>query len=172
MFQRFDGISKGGLFSPVFLQEMDYLGQKVFGARRGQEIVKEVDALVEFLESLAQRRVGDEQTDLNFSQQYCRFAVVIVGKPMKISKSISPYVNFIRGGLERNIETVYLIGRAENEAAMKQICNELSDIYHLVSEKRVSKVIMYGDEKRKVPSFVAVLRAKNRQLYASTDTDL
>ncbi len=90
LFKRFDVISKAGLFVPVFLQEMDYLGQKVFGGRKGQEVVKEVDELVLFLETLAQRRVGDEQTDLNFSQQYCRFAIVIVGKAAKISKLVSP----------------------------------------------------------------------------------
>lgn len=44
----------------------------------------------------------------------------------------------------------------------------LSDIYDLVSEKRMSKVLVYGDEKRKIKGFVAVLRSHNRPLYASS----
>jgi hypothetical protein len=167
-FENFDVISKGGLFFPVFLQEMDYLGQKVFGDRKSQQIVSEVSALVEFLKSLALRQVGDERTDLTFVQQYCRFAVVIVGKPITLSRSILPYVKFVRDGLERNTETVYLIGRSDNEKPIKEICAALSDIYDLVSEKRMSKVLLYGKEKRKVQGFVAVLRSKSRQLYASS----
>ncbi|MGA8734689.1 MAG: hypothetical protein WB558_12290, partial [Terriglobales bacterium] len=167
-FEKFDVISKAGLFFPVFLQEMDHLGQKVFGNRKSQQIVSEVKALVEFLKTLALRKVGDERTDLNFVQQYCRFAVVIVGKPLKLSQSISPYVRFVRDGLERNMETVYLIGRLDNEKPIKQVCSALSDVYDLVSEKRMSKVLVYGDEKRKIDGFVAVLRSKNRALYASS----
>lgn len=167
-FENFDVISKGGLFFPVFLQEMDYLGQKVFGNRKSQQIVGEVSALIEFLKSLALRKIGDERTGLNFIQQYCRFAVVIVGKPIKLSQSISPYVNFVRDGLERNMETVYLIGRLDNEKPIKEVCAALSDIYDLVSEKRMSKVLVYGEEKRKIKGFVAVLRSKNRALYASS----
>jgi hypothetical protein len=166
-FEKFDVISKAGLFFPVFLQEMDYLGQKVFGNRKSQQIVNEVKALVEFLQSLALRKVGDEQLDLNFVQQYCRFAVVIIGKPVKLSQSISPYVKFVREGLERNTETVYLIGRLDNEKSIKQVCSALSDTYDLVSEKRVSKVLLYGDEKRRIEGYVAVLRSKNRPLYLS-----
>jgi len=168
-FEKFDVISKAGLFFPVFLQEMDYLGQKVFGSRQSQVIVTEVKALIDFLQSLAMRKVGDERVDLNFVQQYCRFAVVIVGKPAKIIQSTSPYVNFVRGGLERNMETVYLIGRLENEKPIKKICGELSDMYDLVSQKRVSKVLVYGDEKRKIEGFVAVLRSRNRALYVSAE---
>jgi hypothetical protein len=165
-FGQFDAISNAGLFFPVFLQEMDYLGQKVFGNRRSQQIVTEVDGLVEFLQNIALRRVGDDKTELNFVRQYCRFAVVIVGKPTKLTQSISPYVKFVRS-LNRNIETVYLTGLAENEKRIKQVCEDLSDLYDTVSEKKSSKVIHYGDEKRRIKSFVAVLRARSRELFAA-----
>lgn len=171
-FEKFDVLSKAGLFFPVFLQEMDYLGQKVFGSRKSQQIVTEVSALIDFLKSLALRKIGDERMDLTFVQQYCRFAVVIVGKPVKLSHSISPYVKFVREGLEHNMETVYLIGRSDNEKPIKEVCTALSDMYDLVGEKRVSKVLVYGDEKRKIDGFVAVLRSRTRPLYASSDAEL
>lgn len=175
LFEQFDIISKGGLFFPVFLQEMDYLGHKVFGRAKNQEIVKEVNDLVDFLRSLAVRRVGDEETDLHFVKLYCRFAVVIVGKPAKLRKEVAPtapYVKFIRDGLERNVETVYLIGRADNENHIKKICFDLSAQYDVVSERKMTKIVMYGEEKRKLETFLAVLRAKNRQLYASASGEL
>jgi hypothetical protein len=171
-FEQFDLLGKAGLFFPVFLQEMDYLGQKVFGNRKNHEIIKEVQGLIDFLENIALRQVGDEQTDLSFIQRYCRFSVVIVGKPAKISQSLSPYVNFIRDGLKQHsLETVYLFGRIENEERIKLVCTELADIYDLVATKRVSKTLIYrtadGEEKRKLDGFVAVLRSRNRALYVS-----
>ncbi len=41
LFEHFALISKAGLFFPVFLQEMDYLGRKVFGKAKNQEVVTE-----------------------------------------------------------------------------------------------------------------------------------
>lgn len=165
-FETFVPVSKAGLFYPVFLQEMDFLGQKVFGGRRSEQVVVEVNDLIDFLETIALRRVGDEKTDLNFVKQYCRFALVIVGKQAKLAQSVSPYINFIRDGLDRNTETVYLIGRAENQERIQQICDGVSDLYNKLAEKKLSKVILYGNEKKKINGFVAVLRSKTRELYA------
>ena len=175
LFEQFDVISKAGFFFPVFLQEMDYLGHKVFGRAKTQEIVTEVNGLIEFLRTLALRRVGDEEVDLHFVKLYCRFAVVIVGKSIKLKKSVAPtapYVNFIRDGLERNVETVYLVGHAENENHIRRVCADLSDKYDLASEKKFSKLIIVGKEKRKLHTFLAVLRAKNRQLYVAASSEL
>lgn len=175
LFEQFDLISKAGLFFPVFLQEMDYLGHKVFGRARNQTVVTEVYGLIDFLEKFALRRVGDEEVDLNFVQQYCRFVVVIVGKKAKLARAATPtapYVKFIRDGLERNIETVYLIGHADNENHIKQVCIELEDKYHCVCDRKFSKVLLVGEEKRKLKTFLAVLRAKNIQLYTSASSKL
>jgi hypothetical protein len=169
LFAQFDVISKAGFFYPVFLQEMDYLGHKVFGKTRNQDVVTEVNDLIEFLHTLSLRRVGDEETDLEFVKAYCRFAVVIVGKSIKLKKAIAPtapYVRFIRNGLEKNVETVYLIGHAENENHIQQICMELSDKYDLVSGKKMLRILIVGEQKRNLHAFLAVLRAKDRQLYA------
>ena len=172
LFEAFDLLSKSGVFFPVFLREMDYLGEKVFGRGRHAEVVTEVYALIEFLRTFALRRVGDEQMDLNFIQKYCRCAIVIVGKPAKVSHSISPYVNFVREKIDRNTETIYLLGRAINEEPIKGVCSQVSDLYELVAEKRVSKVVLYGEEKRQIDGFVAVLRSRRRQLYAPVNSAL
>lgn len=39
-------IDHGGYFYSVFLQELDYLGDKVFGGRKDDQIIKEVNALI------------------------------------------------------------------------------------------------------------------------------
>lgn len=172
LFEKFDVISRGGLFFPVFLQEMDYLGQKVFGKGKSQDIVEEVDSLIEFLQSLALRQVGDDEVDLNFIKKYCRCAVVLIGKPLKLSQSIDPYVKFIDNGLPENVETVYLFGRAENNKAIQQVCDRVVDKFDVVAERKLNKVLLYGEEKRKISSFLAVLRSKRRELYVPTGVGL
>jgi hypothetical protein len=172
LFEAFNLLAKAGVFFPVFLQEMDYLGQKVFGRSRNPDVVTEVYALIEFLKAFALRRVGDQQLDLNFIQKYCRCAIVIVGKQAKVNYSISPYVHFIRDGINRNTETIYLLGRAINEKPIKDVCSQVSDLYDIVAEKRMSKVVLYGEEKRQIDGFVGVLRSRNRQLYTHVNSAL
>ena len=140
-FERFDTVEKAGLFFPVFLQELDYLGEKVFGNRRLDKVVVEVDEMLKFLEAISSRRVGDDTTDLNFVRQYCKFAIIIVGKSFKVAQSIAPYVNFVRK-LEKSTETVYLIGRAENESSIKKVATELGDIYSMVSERTFRQTVI------------------------------
>ena len=50
-------LDRGGLFFPVFLQELEYLGDKVFGRRRDDVIVTEVNGLISFLKPIAMRKV-------------------------------------------------------------------------------------------------------------------
>jgi ribonucleotide monophosphatase NagD (HAD superfamily) len=90
---------------------------------------------------------------------------------MKVKQSITPYVRFIRNGLEQNVETVYLVGNAENEKAIKEVCVELSDIFDTVSEKKMDKLVVFEREKRKLKTFLVVLRAKNLQLYTLADVE-
>lgn len=171
LFEEFDLLSKAGVFFPVFLQEMDYLGQKVFGKGRHPDVVTEVYSLIDFLMTFSLRKVGD-QTDLNFSQKYCRCVIVIVGKQAKVSCSILPYVDYIRNGIDRSTETIYLIGRATNEKPIKDICTQVSDLYNVVAVKKMSKVVLHGEEKKQIDGFVSVLRSRTRQLYSPVNSPL
>lgn len=160
-FDKFDITNKAGFFFPVFLQEMDFLGQQVYGDPKKHQIIQEVEELIDFLKSLSERPVGDHKTDLDFSRAYCRFAVVIVGIPQKLEASIDPYTQYIRK-LDPKFKSIYLIGRAENYGRILEIVAAVSDLYERVSEKKVWKVIIYAQEKRKVQGLVAVLRAHTR----------
>lgn len=56
----FASIDDGALFFPVLLQELDYLGDKVFGRRKSGVVIKEVDELIDFLKPIATRVIGEE----------------------------------------------------------------------------------------------------------------
>lgn len=128
-FDSFAVIDKGGLFKSVVLQELNYLGDKVFGQRQDDKIISEVNALIEFLEPIATRQIGGG-SDLNFQRLYCRFAIVIVGKPAKvIAAGHLPYVDYVRKQLiPRRIETLYLVSIRDNRAVVDEVCNSLDDV--------------------------------------------
>ena len=163
------GIIHGGrLFFSVFLQELDYLGDKVFGRRRNALIHGEVRDLVRFLRPIAERVIGEE-VDLNFKGTYCRFALVIVGKPQKLIESIRPYVGYIRNNLQADgTETIYLLGKLENRGSIDAICSEFTQSYEKVRVLRFEKTLKYERRRERVQQYLAILRRKNIPIIRSS----
>lgn len=162
-------IDKGGLFFPVLAQELEFLGEKVFGRRREDQIIKEVDGLVHFLKPIATRTVGD-QSDLRHDGSYCRFAIVIVGKPSKLLTSIDPYVGYIRGSLQpKQTETIYLLGRAENERRLQELCDRVGDAYDCCHRVKFSSFLRYSDRRELALQHLTVLRLKGTPMVRASE---
>ncbi|OGD78899.1 MAG: hypothetical protein A2Y64_04845 [Candidatus Coatesbacteria bacterium RBG_13_66_14] len=153
-------IDRGGLFFSLFLQELGYLGEKVFGRRRDDLINTEVNDLIGFLKPIASRRIGDE-SDLNFKRVYCRLGIVIIGKPSVLLVSLHPYVTYIRYQLvNQNIETIYILSRAENHEKIDKICEEFSRDYEYVRRLRFTRYLEYSDRRERTQQYLAVLRRR------------
>jgi hypothetical protein len=168
-FDDFMAIDKGGYFYPVFLQELDYLGEKVFGRRQDHKIVQEVNGIIAHLKKVAQRKIGEEG-DLKFVGHYCRAAIVIVGKSWNLSPGGEAYVNFVRGQLiPERIETLYMHGRHENKDVIDSACAALSDNFERCATRTYNTVLRYG--KTEVPSkqYLAVLRRKGVSVFQSSE---
>jgi hypothetical protein len=164
-FDAFAKIDKGGYFYPVLLQELDFLGKKVFGARKDDQIIAEVNSLVEFLEPIALRQIGEE-ADLNFRQQYCRFAIVIIGRSFKLTPEGSVYVDYVRKHLiPDKIETLYMVGLWENRDIIRNICKSLNDTYDECRTRRSKVVLRYGQESIERDQFLVILRMKDVKLF-------
>lgn len=57
LYAKFEKIDTSGLFFPVFITEMTFLGEKIFGKGVNRnKIYNEVDALISFLLTLANRK--------------------------------------------------------------------------------------------------------------------
>lgn len=160
-------IDEGGFFFPVYLQELHHLGEKVFGGPRSGKINVEVDELVQYLELLAQRKVGDETVPLRFTKEYCKFAIVIVGKRQVMeSRGIDVYVNFVRSEIAgSSIETLYLVGPPENEAAMRAICAEIAADFDVVLTRKIGRTLRTETGPIQSSAYLAVLRSKSRILF-------
>ena len=163
----FETLNRAGLFFPVLLQELDFLGLKVFGKRKDTLIHSDVYGLIDFLLTVAERKIGEE-IDLNYQQEYCNCAIVIVGKPYKISVSTSPYIKWIEGVIrDDNVESVYLIGLAKNQDFINQVCSGLDGLTEKVAEYEGEGELHYSDAstvRRDV--FVATLRSKGIPIYS------
>jgi hypothetical protein len=168
-FDAFAKIDEGGYFYPVLLQELDFLGQKVFGARKDDRIIIEVNSLISFLEPIALRQIGEEG-NLDFRQQYCRFAIVIVGRSYKLTPSGEVYTDFIRKNLvPKEIETIYVLGLWKNRHIIRSICKALSDVYEECRNRRSRVVLRYGDERVEDRQFLVVLRMKGIKMFQASD---
>ena len=161
-------LDKSGLFFQVFLQELEYLGDKVFGRRRDDLVIKEVDSFVEFLKPIAARRVGEE-SDLEFKGEYCRFALVIIGKPEKLLTSIEPYIGYIRKALlPANVETIYILARPENEAKIKSICSRFESTHECVRAVKYTKLFRYRYSEVTGLQYLAVLRRRGTPIIQAS----
>lgn len=107
---RYHIIDRAGLFFPIFIQELNFLGEKVFYRSKKEEIIKEVNELVEFLKLYAEREIGTTETSLIHQGRYCRCAIVIIGKYFNISEGkIDMYREYIKKLLAQKIENFYII---------------------------------------------------------------
>ncbi len=140
-------IDQGGLFYSVLLEELHILGSKVFGKRQDDKIISEVDGLVAFLEKVSNRVVGDEEVDLNYKREYCRSAIMIVGKKARLIKEEKvPYVKYIREALFKDkVETIYVLGSLENKNIISDVCDDVSDIYSILRSRKTKRLLHYED---------------------------
>jgi len=164
-------IDRACFFFPLLVQELEYLGDKVFGRRRDDLIVKELYDVVGFLRPLSQRTVGDEG-DLNFDGSYTRFGVVIVGKPVKLLTSLQPYVNYIRKTLaSKDVDTIYIIGRKENRDKIDQICFEFGSQYVCARSIVMRRPLRYSDHIEHALQYLVVMRRRAADLVSPSEKD-
>ena len=161
LYAKFEKIDTCGLFFPVFITEMTFLGEKIFGKGVNRnKIYKEVDDLVSFLLTLANRKTG-EFSNLEHGGEYSKFAIRIVGKQYKIEEEGKQiYINNIRQ-ITQPIETLYLIGNPYNKKIIDEISFDLIEddvweIFHKVASK--AKLRTSGGEEFDVKNYIISLR--------------
>jgi len=167
-YDRLSIIDQGGLFYPVYLEELHFLGRKVFGNRQDDRMITEVKELIEFLIKVSQRVVGKDDTDLNFRRDYCKSAIMIVGKKLKLLyHDKMPYVSYIREVLFVNqTETIYILGPWENKKIIDDICIQVADIYYRLRFRKIKMRLNYEDGTNQlVDSYAVVLNQIGSSIY-------
>lgn len=165
---KFFDIDRAGIFFPVFLTEMTFLGEKIFGNKRNdREIFDEVSRLVMFLYKYAHRKLHEESIN-EFDGQYCKFAIRIVGMSVKIhNEGEGIYIRNIQK-IPSSIETIYIIGGIDNSLFIDQIVAECQktmsyDIYNTYEYPAILKDADNSDYK--CNNYLTVLRSRNVKYY-------
>lgn len=166
LYEKFAKIDRRALFFTVLLEELAFLGNKVFGQLKKDTIMSEVSGFVDFLEKVSLRNAGEQSVDLNFEREYCRSAVMLVGKSAKLTFTIDPYVDYIRKVLMvKKMDTIYLLARLENKQRVDEICKVVSDVFETVAAKRVKGVLRYSDGEIVRDQYIVVLRLREAKVY-------
>ena len=62
-FEKLEKIDNKGLFYNVFVQEMVYLGNKIYFRRKPEGINREIKQFIDFLEGFARREKGETDVE-------------------------------------------------------------------------------------------------------------
>jgi len=170
IFEKFDLIDKAALFFPVFIQEMTFLGEKVFLSGRDPRIQEEVTKLINFLNDYANRKTGEDNVNTLFQGDFCKFRMMIIGKIKKVfSEGTVPYINFIRKSSLEGIETIYILGDSNRKSLISEICSNklLEEICFSKYNQKIytAEILGQDGEKVKVDRFLLVLRKNQVENY-------
>lgn len=164
LFAKFEDIYKVRLFFPVLINELDFLGEKVFSKARNDELVySEVLDLINFLYNYSHRKKSEE-THNDYTGAYSRFSIRIVGMKGKIiHEGESVYVKHI-SDISAQVETIYLIGNLSNSSFIDRVVEAVVNQvpYHIYNRKKYECIIKdYDGTDIKVDNYLVVIRNNN-----------
>lgn len=116
LIQQYVHIERLGAFFPILIQELTYLGSKVFLSKPSSEIIDEVKSIVDFLEKFAQREVGDTTTPDTFVGKYMRCAIrIVASRAVRERGDITSHKERINYCVQGKFENIYIIGNGEKK---------------------------------------------------------
>lgn len=168
LFEIYHDIDKAGIFYPILVQELTFLGEKVFAQKRdANKIYDEVKQLIFYLNKYANRKLREDSIS-DFNGQYCKFAIRIIGKQYKVSNlGEQTYIKNIEK-INHGTETIYLIGNSENKKFMKSVFEKCKDRigYSMLTDETYSAVIKDTEgEDYKVKNYLMILRNNKVTVY-------
>jgi hypothetical protein len=172
-FEKYVDIDKGGIFYPVLVQELTFLGEKVFSKNRESQIIySEVKDLVEYLYAYAHRKLREE-TISDFNGAYCKFAIRIIGKRFKVSAlGEETYTKNLKKICSDN-ETIYIIGNVGYKSFLQSVIKKCEDEigYDLLTEETYEAIIKdENGNDYKVKNYMIILRNRKIQVYHKVNT--
>lgn len=178
LLEKYQVIEKVGLFFPVLVQELAYLGNKAFYKPKSirSRIISEVNDLINFLRDYSNREIGDTKTPLCFRGTFTRCAIVIIAKYYKRERSyIDRFVHYIGTLVKDSFESIYLLGSAElkNQTFIRSVSSKIQSKYQFdaIFRKRFTAWLKVPNKKKRVETneYMHVLR--NREICRYYDEE-
>ncbi|MBN1396440.1 MAG: hypothetical protein JXA06_00235 [Bacteroidetes bacterium] len=171
-------IERMGVFFPILIQELTYLGSKVFLSKPSREVIDEVKSIVNFLENFSQREVGDTNTVDTFVGKYMRCAIrIVASKTVRERGNITWHKERVNQVVKNNLENIYLIGSSEskNRRFMDDVTNTcLADNTGLqkVRDYKFKGQIKIGGKMHNVSTYLIHLHNPSAVKYLYEDNDI
>lgn len=121
-FQKIDNLC---LFFCVLVQELTYLGSKVYLSTQTEEIVKEVEGLIQFLVTWSEREIGQKIQE-EFVGQYTKCSIKVVASiSSREQNKINQQKDRLLGTFKNGCENMYVIGNVQQKS--KKFINDVID---------------------------------------------
>ena len=108
-FQQLVEIDNNGFLVPIFFQELDMLGAKLYLQGILSEKSNEVVKFIEFLQNIASRELGDEVELVYLSGDF-KVALILLAKSWKAeTEGLTPYIKRINTNLAKGCDSIYIV---------------------------------------------------------------
>lgn len=167
--ETYDVMDRAGLFFPVFVQELVFLGEKVASGGARKAVEEEVSGLLRFLTARANRVIGDETKQMYYEGNFCKCGLVIVAKAEKLAEQgIWPYVRRIVEYSNDGFEDVYVIGATDVGGVLQAIVEEVeirTRLIEVVRKDYSAQVQLRPGQWRASRNRLILLRSSTVQRY-------
>lgn len=116
LIKSFLNIDNLGIYFPVLIKELSYLGRKVFLEANKGDIIKEVSDLINFFDEYSQRRVGDTDVPLDFRGEYSRCTIrIVASRDQRTIANVDNQAIYVCDAVRSGAENIYIIGSGEKD---------------------------------------------------------
>ena len=127
-FEKLEKIDNRGLFYNIFVQEMVFLGNKVYFKKKPVGINSEVKKFIDFLEDFAQREQGETDIKKTFWGTNIKVAFILVALREKRELGLlNNYVCYAEGLLLRGVESIYALGWGANISFAHKVATAIKE---------------------------------------------
>lgn len=157
--KKYINIDRLGIYFPVFIQELNFLGKKVFLEDNSREVTEEINQLIDFLETRANREVG-ELVPETFAGKFTKCSIkVVASKTSRLFNQVDEQKERILKAIKNGCENIYIMGDAEDESRNfvdRVIKDLIMDKIKISIEKRVvfdSEIYTHDGKRKKVKTY-------------------
>lgn len=178
LLKQYVNIEKVGLFFPILVQELTFLGNTVYLETPNAEITAEVNSLIDYLEKFSKREVGDYSVPEVFTGKYIRCAIRIMAsryivEANKIEGRQQRLITWIKAGYPN----IYVLGANREETrdfmdcVIKAVQKEYRDLKVVKTYQFEAEIIKSG-KKEKVHDVLIHLHYPSATKYLLTQEEL
>lgn len=143
-----DILDSKGMFMQLFLPELLEYGYKLYPHKTlNTELHKETKSLLEFLYTVASRKLGEE-VELGYISKFFNFRIMIIGKSNKLGVSIDPYIVAVKGIIREGYKKIYMLSEGSKKTGAKEIMDEVAKLPNIIEIQPRKTEITWPDGRK------------------------